>query len=121
MGRSLHLKSTRKSGKAAREPNDSQTHPGETLAERIQRLHAISEQIKTLEREAEALKGWFRCEAKGEDVTFEYLDLIVGVMSKSRTTLDRDKLTLSLGESIKQFEKTTSYTEVSVRKKRSDL
>lgn len=85
-------------------------------SQNVRKIHQVYERYKEAERELEALKTYFREQAKGEDVTFSYRELDVVVTSKSRSGWDQDKLTLLLGDKADGYRKTSSYLEVSCRK-----
>ncbi len=86
------------------------------LNTKIKRFYDLNTQRKALEKEEDALKAWFKDEAGLTDVEFKYRDLVVSVSTEDRTSIDTGALRLSLGDGIKEFEKTTPCKKVSVRK-----
>lgn len=88
----------------------------EELAEKIKRFHSVNERRKLLEKEEEALRDWFKAEAKGQEIVFQWNDIEVPVTLESRTSLDSKALRVAYGDKIKRFEKKSTYWKVSVRK-----
>ncbi len=76
-------------------------------------LLELTTQRKELEKREKQLKEYFR-ETLGPG-SFDLSGLVVQVTPRARTNLDLEGVRRFLGEvTVKQFEKTVSYTEVSV-------
>lgn len=78
------------------------------------KLSQLIEQRKFLEKQETALKDYFK--TKFEDNALMAGDILITMEEKSRTSLDRSKLTLALGDKIKNFETTTTYRQIDVKR-----
>jgi hypothetical protein len=93
----------------------------ESVGAAIQRLAELSDQAKAIEKEKDALKEQFRTWAAGKDAQFvlEGSDLEVAVTAKERTGWDGDLLERHFGATAPRWKKTTSYQEVSARRRKA--
>lgn len=79
-------------------------------------LLAIVEQRKELERKEAELKAYFKDELSNGVI--EAGNVIIIIEQCTRTTIDRAKLELKIGaEMLKEFEKTTEYSQLKVQRK----
>lgn len=88
------------------------------LSKNIRKFYDLNTKRKAIEKEEEALKGYFKAEANGMEMVFkdEVAKLEVSVALQPRTAVDLVQLRLNKPEVAKAFEVESVVMIVSVRK-----
>lgn len=79
------------------------------------KLVSVIEARRALEKQEAELKEWAKKEAK--DGVLEAGGVIILIETKNRSSIDREKLAIELGERVKEFERVTQYEQVTVKQK----
>lgn len=85
--------------------------------ELAQELLSVIEQRKALEKRESELKTYFKDELGNKPDLLEAGNVVIMLIEKARTSLDKEGLTNKFGIAvISEFEKTTTYLETQVKK-----
>lgn len=82
--------------------------------EYARRLVELVQKRRDLEKEEKALKAYFKQEI-GSHGAMETGGILISLVERERTGLDRNRLMLDLGNRIRQYETKTTYTQVDVK------
>jgi predicted phage-related endonuclease len=80
----------------------------------VQELVKIIKQRKILEAKEKMLKSYLKREMKDSECAIVD-NWLITLTDKIKTTLDRKKLALELGEKLKKFEKITEYQQFDIK------
>lgn len=83
--------------------------------DKARKLLALVEQRREIERQEAELKEFFKDQIT--DGVLDAGDIVVLVEQRQRVNLDRKGLEAELGKRIKEFEKVTEYSQITVQRK----
>ena len=91
------------------------TKKTETVQNAI-RAYELNEQIKSMSKELDALKSWFKGQI-GTEGAMEAGPMLITLVESERTSLDRNALIIDLGaERLKKYEKKTPVKAIHFKK-----